>query len=162
MIRDSGPLGRLAAASRAPHQISAADLDSLHVLAIAALKNDGLRRRVLGALLQSLVDVPETHQLFARALALCWKLGSSNSGTAVRVCEPAPPAAADDPASGGRVGVLILGFAGSNFGMLKPLEREYQELFPAWRVVTTIGCLLTEDAPAAESAQLAEVEHSIA
>ena len=125
------------------------------------------QRPLLQALLQVIICQPATAQICVDATLILWALGCSNSGMEVEVMQPQTP----PPADSDSVGVLVLGFAGANMGMLKLHMRTYQQLHPTWRVVATTGCLLellnATDAVTKRGEQLmadhlAEIERSLA
>ena len=79
----------------------------------------------------------------ADAISVLFDVACSGSGTEVGV----RPSINDG--SGGRVGVLVLGFAGSNLTILKPIINMYQQRWPGWKVVATISSGLVTDPEAA-------------
>ena len=93
------------------------------------------QKRLLLSLVQTLVSCPPEAPVVGDAVSVLWTLACSNSGHDVEVLQPAKPPTPSHP----RTGVLILGFAGANMGMLKLHMRTFQEIQPTWRVVATTG-----------------------
>ena len=112
------------------------------VLMVGAMTDAALRSQLLTVLLQMVIDTPAQDASSRAALRRIVELACSNAGTEVQVLPPSPESGV--PAEGETsVGVLVLGFAGANMGMLQLLCRSYQRLRPRWRVVATTRCGVT-------------------
>ena len=97
-------------------------------LACASLRTAELRQPLLTELLRTVLHAPADARGRA-SLALLFQLACSNSGADVKMHKPA-----GTPCP---VGVLLLGFAGANMGMLELHARTYLKLQPSWQVVVT-------------------------
>jgi pimeloyl-ACP methyl ester carboxylesterase len=101
------------------------------------------------------------HVVAADAMDLLFAASCSAAGTSVQVNEGE---AIGPMGSSGRVGVLILGFAGSSLNLLRPLTRFYHKHWPVWKVVATAASGLTpeEGAGPAVAAQLDRIVAALA
>ena len=148
-------LASCAALGRLGTVLTQQERDELHAYAVHTLSNEAARAPLLKGILQCLVDLSPEDELQPLLVKLLWQLGQSNSGVEVRVDQP--------PGSTPPVGVLLLGFAGANMGMLKLTAKTYQALWPQWRVVTTVAIgLQGEAAAAAERKQIDAVAAALA
>lgn len=127
------------------------------LLTVAALPRKELRRPLLSALTQSIIDHAPESDAAQQALKLLFGSACSNSGADVLVL-PASTQAPRSPGITTPVGVLVLGFAGANMGILTPTARLYQKSYPEWRVVvTTRTGVNLPSAAAVKAHQLADV-----
>ena len=111
------------------------ELTDLKTLALVAMARADVRKPLMTVLIQRVLDKPAESQ---GAFMLLVQLGCSNSGVDVLV----KPALKE--AIGPAVGVLVLGFAGANMGMLSLHASTYQNRFPSWRVVVTTRSGVTD------------------
>ena len=131
MARDEDLVRRLHEVASSDASLQALTPDDLTLITITAMHDATLRPTLLKVMLQCIIDMAVDDALSQRAFALLFQSACSNSGTDVKVSH----AKAVSPAP--TTGVLVLGFAGANMGMIDLVGRSYQKAHPAWRVVTT-------------------------
>jgi len=136
---------------------SAADVLAARPLAVSALQNTDLAKRLVSALLDVATSEPEASAAAGAAAVLTFQLTLSQNGTAVARYDSVPPS--DAPP----VGVLILGFGGASLDALRPLAEFYGRIWPSWRVLaTTRAGMSDEDAADALAAQRRAVVDGLA
>lgn len=103
--------------------------DELEDLAIESLRRSDMREPLTKQLVQTVIDCEPNDVRCQSALRLLFMTSCSNMGADVKVLK--------EPGAKCPVGVLVLGFAGANMGMLEMHRKVYTKLQPTWQVVVT-------------------------